>query len=184
MALNNVQAILLAQVNRLQELEDAIWTLLTPLSDKTFASVTGKLLEFLGAIVGESRDGRADADYQAAIRIRIRVNRSRGKAEDVIAVAKLAAIHSTPSYTEPNDDGPIFEVDITNLPGAATVARLLGEAKPLGVTGLLVATADATDHATWGDSTQPTVHTTAQLWGDSVSATGPKWGTGFRLTST
>lgn len=183
MALNTAQALLLAYVNRLQELEDAGFAVLEPLSDPTLVAVTGDLLDKVGARVGEKRQGRSDTDYQAAIRIRIRVNRSRGKATDIIDVAVLAAVNSVPKYFEFNDHTCVFEVDITNLPGAAQVAKLLGQAKPVGVTGLLVYTADGGDHLTWGDSTSPSTATAAMKWGDSVGGTGPKWASGVALVS-
>lgn len=183
MALNTVQALAQAQANRRQALEDVAWSVLTALSDPTFATVTGVLLDKIGARVGELRGGRVDSDYQAAIRLRIRVNRSRGKAEDIIAIAKLAAIHSTPLYTEPDDDGPLFEVDITNLPGGKQVGTLLGQAKPLGVPGLLVYSPDGQTYAAWGDSVSPGTLTPATTWGDSVGATGPLWGSAIRLSS-
>lgn len=183
MALNTVQAILLAQVNRLQELEDAGWTLLDPLSDPTLALITGDLLDKIGSLVGDPRQGRGDTDYQAAIRIRIRVNRSRGTPEDIIAIAILAAINSTPKYFESPDVMCTFEVDIENLPGAASVARLLGQAKPVGVRGTLAYTVDALDALEWGDSTDATNLDTAEQFADSVGSTGPAWPAGALLVS-
>lgn len=184
MALNTVQAILQAFAHRLQDGEDLSWAILSALSDPTFASVTGDLLDKLGARVGEKRLGRTDTDYQAAIRLRIRVNRSRGKAEDIVQIAKLAAVNSVPKYTEPNDDTPVFEVDITNLPGAAQVARLLGQAAPVGVRGLLAYSVDTNDAFTWGDATDATNTTTDEQWADVVGGTGPAWPSGVMLLGT
>lgn len=182
MALNTVQAVLLAQVNRLQELEDAGFTILDPLSDPTFAAITGDLLDKVGGHIGELRQGRSDGDYQAAIRIRIRMNRSRGTPEDIIAIAVLASINSTPSYFE-FDHTCVFEVDIINLPGAAQVARLLGQAKPVGIRGLLVYSSDASTVGRWGDAVQPSPLVAANTWGDAVGATGPLFASGVALVS-
>lgn len=184
MALNTVQALLLALgANRLQELEDALFTVIDPLSDPTFVAITGDLLDKVGARVGEDRQGRGDTDYQAAIRLRIRVNRSRGKAEDIVQIAILAAVNSLPKYYEFPDHTCVFEVDITNLPGAAQVAKLLGQAKPVGVRGLLVYSSDASTVGQWGDSVQPSPLVAANTWGDAVGATGPVFASGVALVS-
>lgn len=184
MALNTVQAVLVAYASRLQDLEDVTWAILAALSDPTFASITGDLADkVLFRLTGETRDGRSDADYQAAARIRVRVNRSRGKAEDVIAVARLAAIHSTPFYSEPDTGEPVFEVDIPNLPGAAQVAKLLGQAKPAGVRGILVYSTDALDAFSFGDATNATNAVTGEQFADAVGLTGPAFPSGVRLSA-
>jgi hypothetical protein len=187
MALNTVQCILTAILNRVQDVENVGWAVLQQLSDKTLASLTGDLLNKVGARVGEGRGGRVDADYQAAIRLRIRVNRSRGKAEDLIQIAKLAATNSTPYYQEAQELGAdpcVFQLDITNLPSAAWVSRLIGQAKALGVRGLLCYSTDGNDAFTWGDATSATNTVTAQQFADSVGGTGPEWPSGVKLVST
>ena len=183
MALNTVQAILTAFANRLQEGEDLAWSVLLQLSDPTFATTVGDLLAKVGARVVEEPQGRSDADYQAAIRIRVRVNRSRGKAEDIVQIAMLASVNSTPKYYELNDATCVFQVDITNLPGAAQVARLLGQAKPVGVRGLLVYTVDTLDAFTFGDATDATNTITAEQFADAVGNTGPAFPSGALLVS-
>lgn len=51
---------------------------------------SGVWLDLLGEIVGEPRKGRLDADYRRYIRIRILVNRSKGKLGDFYAIGLLA----------------------------------------------------------------------------------------------
>lgn len=187
MALNTTQCTLTALLNRLQDVENVGFAVLVELSDPTFAATTGDMLDKVGRRVGEPRGGRVDADYQAAIRLRARVNRSRGMATDVLAVAQLAALNSVPYYQEAQELGAdpcVFEIDITNLPSPAWVARLLGQAKPLGVRGLLAYSVDGNDAFTWGDATSASTAVTAQLWGDSVGGTGPEFPSGVQLVST
>lgn len=70
-----------------QELEDAAWQ--ARLS-RVLDSATKAQLDTLGAIVGESRDGRSDALYRLWIRVRIAINNSFGEAEDIMGALDLA----------------------------------------------------------------------------------------------
>jgi len=69
-----------------QQLEDAVWQLYTLRGIDTAA---GWVLDVLGKIVGERRQGSLDDDYRIRIRARIRTNLSDGTAEDVLAVMRL-----------------------------------------------------------------------------------------------
>lgn len=172
MALNSVQAILQAYANRDQAAEDAIFSVLDPLSDPTFEGISGDLLDKIGAIAGEPRGGRLDADYRPAIRIRIRVNRSRGKAEDVVQVAILASTNSTPKYSEPAELVAAFEVVALNLPGATQVARLLAKTKAAGTRGRLVYSTNATPVLSFADAGNLAGTTSAQKFGDATNIAG------------
>jgi hypothetical protein len=69
-----------------QELETAILDVVaTRFVDYAF----GIVLDMLGSVVGEGRQGRTDAVYQTWIKARIRANRSRGLASDLIEVLQL-----------------------------------------------------------------------------------------------
>ena len=172
MALNTVQAILRALANRLQEAEDAAFTLITALSDPTLNSIVGDLLDKVGARVGEPRGGRSDADYLVAIRIRVRVNRSRGKAEDIVQVAILASVNSVPTYAEYYPAS--FLVTALNLPGAGQVAKLLGRAKSAGTYGVLAASKVGQNGFVWGDTVSG-VYGANSKWGDTVAPSGSTW---------
>jgi hypothetical protein len=54
-------------------------------------NATGDQLDKLGELVGESRQGRADALYRLYIKARILVNTSYGRAQDVIALFQQLA---------------------------------------------------------------------------------------------
>lgn len=69
-----------------QQLEDAVWQLYTLRGIDTAA---GWVLDVLGKIVGERRQGSLDDDYRIRIRARIRTNLSDGTTEDVLAVMRL-----------------------------------------------------------------------------------------------
>jgi hypothetical protein len=129
---NRIQSLLTAWVNRVQELEDALWTLLQAM---TIDAATFDLLDKIGALVGEARNGRSDTDYRAAVRIRIRANRSQGRSTDLLDIATLACTLSTPTITEYQPAA--WLVDMPNLSGAASVVYILGRSKAAGTTGLV-----------------------------------------------
>ena len=115
---NTTQNTIQALLNRLQEIDDAGVFLLLNMS---IAGAFGDLLNKLGAIVGEPRLGRLDADYRAGIRLKIRVNISSGRATDIIAVAQLAKPLGAITYLE----GTLasFTVELLNLQSAAYVVQ-------------------------------------------------------------
>ena len=81
-------------VEQLQELEDVLWDvinhrLLDPAPGETVGA-EGVQLDVLGKIVGQPRLGLSDVAYRSAIRLKVRVNRSRGSSEDLIEILRLA----------------------------------------------------------------------------------------------
>ena len=117
----NVQAIVRAFANRTQELEDAIWSAIQALQLSN--SPTGAWLEILGEVAGEPRRARTDADYLLAVKVALRVNRSQGTAEDILAILTLLGV----AFTYGEDGGPLeFRVDVYGVPafGPSVVAPL------------------------------------------------------------
>jgi hypothetical protein len=96
---------------------------------------TGDQIDKIGGLVGEARLGRDDAPYLAAVKLRIRVNRSQGRAEDVIQVANL--ITSNAQYSEPAVAS--FLLQTYNIDGSTveTLLRLLGQTKLGGSRGFV-----------------------------------------------
>lgn len=82
--INKLAAIYLDGV---QELEAATWQVVIK---RFLANATAVQLNDIGAIVGESRQARSDDDYRIWISVRIRLNRSFGRPQDVIDCVKLA----------------------------------------------------------------------------------------------
>lgn len=159
---NTTQNTIQSMLNRLQELEDAAWFLLSCMSiDGAF----GDLLNKLGNLVGEPRLGRSDIDYRAGIRLKIRVNISSGRATDIIAVAQLAKPLGAISYL----DGLLasFTVELLNLGSAAYVVQKLAHTRAAGTHGLVQYTENAGPYLTL-DSVSGGVTGAGKL--DSVSA--------------
>lgn len=176
---NNNQNLLQAILNRIQELENAGFSVLTPMSDKTLKSFTGDFLTKVGNLVGQGRGGMGDTDLQNSVPLRIRVNRSRGMALDVLAVAQLADTTvgaPPPVYTEFGSGFAAFEVDIQQCPSPYWVGIALGEAKPVGVYGSLAYTLVGWTGAIFGDSNAPASPPLSTQFGDAQGATGPVWG--------
>lgn len=80
-----IKSLLDSLCEQVQSTEDALWQLLT---ETTVDTAVGDALDVLGKIVGERRDGAADADYRIRVRARIRANLSNGTVEDVLAVLR------------------------------------------------------------------------------------------------
>ncbi len=142
MSLNHTQAVLQSYVNRLQELENAAWVLLSAMSIAgAIAAGASDLLNKIGNIVGEPRLGRSDADYGAGIKLKIRVNISNGKALDIVAVAMLAYAPALPNYLEGYPAA--WVVDMPNLSSAQYVAQKLAHTRAAGTYGLVQFTSNA-----------------------------------------
>ena len=81
-SLNNIISIISKQ---LDILEDELWNLIDKRSIET---ATGEQLDEIGIIVGESRLGRTDSEYRAAIQTRITINNAGGDRNTIIFIAK------------------------------------------------------------------------------------------------
>lgn len=129
-----IQGMLDSYIGGVQSLEIAIFDVIEL---RLLDNATDAQLDTLGALVGETRQGRDDSTYREAIRLRIRVNRSQGRAEDVIQVAKIATDDNF-TYTEVFPAG--WEVETFDTVAPNTVAHLLGQTKAAGTRGVLVYT--------------------------------------------
>lgn len=78
---DRLRALIRLWADRVQEAEDAAYTVLT---ERWVPEAVGVQLDEMGAIVGEPRLGRTDAEYREAIEVRISVNRSGGEPERII----------------------------------------------------------------------------------------------------
>lgn len=118
---------------RVQDLENVFWQII---DSRILATATNAQLDTIGKLANEGRDGRDDDDYRAAIRLRIRVSRSKGRIADIIDVAILATPAGTPRVTEYSFLG--FEVEVYGQPGERYVAQLLNLTRAASSYGLLV----------------------------------------------
>ncbi len=89
------------------DIEAALFAMVDALQLETTTNTEG--LNVLGAYVGEARRGRSFESFRKAIKVRIRINRSRGLADDILEVADLLAESFT--YTEYYPAGIIVHVD-------------------------------------------------------------------------
>lgn len=69
-----------------QELEDVYWQLYV---SRRLSDAVGDQLDQLGKIVAQTRDGNDDETYRAYIRVKIRILKSRGRADDLLVIARL-----------------------------------------------------------------------------------------------
>lgn len=127
-----VQGILDTITSRIQELEDSIFDVIEL---RQLDNAEGTQLDFVGDLVGELRKGRADGAYREAIRLRIRVSRSQGRAEDVMQVVSLAT-NGDFIYTEVYPAG--IEVQAYDVPAAKELQFQIKETRPAAVRGMLI----------------------------------------------
>jgi hypothetical protein len=79
-----IVAVLKSWSGQVQGLEDSAYETLL---QRALDTATGISLDLLGGIVGQPRGGRSDAQYRLWIAGRVLVNKSRGKAPQLIAIA-------------------------------------------------------------------------------------------------
>ena len=125
-----ISALLAAWTAEVQALELAYWDLLTKRSP---ATAEGAVLDLLGKIVGQPREGRTDEQYRVWISARVLVNQSSGLSRQLIALAaKLCQVpiriedHYPAAFTI-HAMGPVVGAD------GAEIAQLIVLAKAAGV---------------------------------------------------
>jgi len=84
--MNRLETLMSVLMRPFQRFENATIQLLTL---RRVDTATGEQLNVLGRIVGQPRDGLVDVDYRRYIRARVATNRSAGKREDLIRIARL-----------------------------------------------------------------------------------------------
>jgi hypothetical protein len=123
---------------RAQTVEDALWKFVTL---RGIDTATGSQLDNLGAIVGESREGKSDDTYRIFIRARVRLNRGSGTGEDIIAIyALILSALSGNTFSLKEIPPAAFILRIYNALTTAntlSLVRILRQARAAGVRGLL-----------------------------------------------
>lgn len=120
---------------RVQDVENVLWDVI---DKRVLDTAVDAQLDTLGLLVGEKRLERTDAEYRGAIRLRICVNRSKGRIIDVIDVAKLGATVGLPRVTEYRFLG--FEVELYEQVGERYISDLLDKTRAATSYGLVIAT--------------------------------------------
>jgi hypothetical protein len=91
-----IEALITAWMTEFQKIEDAFWAVFVGRLLQN--NPAGNILDELGGIVGQPRQGFSDAVYALLISARIATNRSDGKRESLISISQLLT-PSTPIET-------------------------------------------------------------------------------------
>lgn len=82
---NNLERLLNAFSAQAQAAEDAVWQLYT---ERSLSTAAGAQLDALGTIVGEERQGSDDIAYRGRITVRIAINTSRGRIDEIASLMR------------------------------------------------------------------------------------------------
>jgi hypothetical protein len=130
----NVVALVSIFAARAQVLEDALWDLYLL---RWVGSATGAALDNLGAIVGQPRQSADDEVYRLYVQARIRLNRSSGTTEDLLAVLGLVFSGEMRLHDRPPAGFRLELVGAVDADHAAAYLALLRAARAAGVYGEL-----------------------------------------------
>lgn len=172
----NIEGIVSALGASLQNLETCVFDFYTK---RRLDTATNDALDKLGALVGQTRDGLPDADYREAIRLRIAINKSDGRAVDIVNITNMILSQAgvTGSYSEGEEAS--FQIEALNTTAVSTVLRMLSEARPAGVYAVFWYSTWATgDDLEWGSTTSAAAGT--KFWD---STTGTLAGAGKTIAS-
>jgi len=124
-------------VDQIQDIEDALWDLYTKRGVDT---AEGAQLDVLGVIVGQPRNGLDDTDYRTRIKVRIRLNRASGIADDIYDVFGLMLGNQigAVSLQEAYPAGLIVQMNEYVDTSPAVLAEILREARGAGIDTSLV----------------------------------------------
>jgi len=130
----NIQAFLASYVRPLQDVENVLWDIVDAFM---LDNAVGAQLDTLGRLVGEQRRGRSNEEFRIGIRIKIRVNRSKGRIVDIIDVASLANAPRVPAVEEHRYLN--FHVETYGQTGERFLADYLNKTRAASSYGCLVA---------------------------------------------
>lgn len=120
-----------------QAAEDALWDVLVL---RQLASATGAQLDVLGRVLGQPREGRADADYVLWLRARMLINLGSGRPEDLLAIFAAVTQGSTGLQLEEQFPASIvLRISSASTVDPAQAAAILQLAKAGGVKAVLEA---------------------------------------------
>lgn len=97
MAAPKLNLFLAAFLKRLQEAENGVFQVMT---SRLLGFAVGVNLDLFGRVVGQARNGQTDDAYRKSIRLRIYINGSRGRPEDLIYVARQLTGFQTIQYLD------------------------------------------------------------------------------------
>jgi hypothetical protein len=153
-------------VGEVQALEDAAYDVII----KRLVDVAvGAQLDTIGRIVAQPRSGQTDDVYRIFISARIRINRSKGQARDLVDV--LAIIEAAKyTYTDYRIANTQIEFTTPPVNDAVNLLTLLRDAKAAGVGLFLIVPTDTKDFL-FDDASAP-VNDADHSFGDANAPDG------------
>lgn len=127
----NMRAMLGTWLAQVQEAEDALFQLLGVPEDIT--AQEGDVLDLIGRIVGQEREGRTDVVYRRWLLGRLQANRASGLPDELMAVLRTI-LEKNPEYAEFYPASFALRTNCT-AEEAADLALLLSEVRAAGVRG-------------------------------------------------
>lgn len=130
-----VNGLVAAAVNRVQEVEDGLWAVLT---QRSIDAAVGEQLDKLGVLVGEPRNEKDDTTYRLWLRARLLINRGSGAGPELLAIFDL--IKPVGATLQLVFEGPAaFALRILAVATSAPtpLAQVLGKARAAAVLGIL-----------------------------------------------
>lgn len=131
-----------------QPAEDALWDLFNAI---LLDDATDVWLDYLGAIVGEAREGWGDTDYRRFIRARILANKSSGTVNEVLTIVALILGTNDPTLAiadaaEFYPASMLINVQYPDFPTTealrSRLVRIVSKARPVAVRLLINSTDD------------------------------------------
>lgn len=171
-----VEALLTSYIAEAQYLED---TAVDVYLLRALAVATDAQLDTLGAIVGEVRNGRTDASFRRTIRVRILINNSDGRTEQLIAIADLfESIGDGGGSVEVRDYPPasvlvvLHDATLAEDPAETAIRLRLAKGSGVGLQVVHVPTGADASTFTLGDSSSPATGDSARGLGSTTEVTG------------
>ncbi len=128
-------ALVRAFANQAQAAEDALWGVLVL---RRLSNATGAQLDVLGRVLGQPREGRADANYVLWLRARMLLNLGSGRPEDLLAIFSAVVQGSTGLQLEEQFPASIvLRIGSASTVDPAQAAAILQLAKAGGVKAVL-----------------------------------------------
>jgi hypothetical protein len=141
------KALLSSYIKEIQALEAAAFDVI---EGRQLPTAENAQLDSIGDLVGEPRLGRDDDTYRAAIKVRIRINRSQGKAEDVIDVVRLIVGAGLFDYTEVYPAG--FYVTVYNTDFGRVIQDAISKTRAAATRGVLLSSPSEVENVLIWDS--------------------------------
>jgi len=162
-----------ALLARAQEAETSTFEVLCsryPDALSGYGPASNARLDVLGQLVGELRKGRADDAYLRAIKLRARINRSKGKRKDLYEIVRLI---TTAPFIYSADGGLDFEFDFTGLAeeDIEVLANALVEARPGGYRARLAYSTIGANVLAFGYNGTAPANTSSMGYGATTNST-------------